>query len=447
MKALRDAIWSREVEPNMRPGMTLDERRAEADRCAINPVIRHMDAMLRARRCDFVVKGEAGAGLISCITERTKHGESSRLIIRGQKPAADWIASLPVLNLNATANLDLTRQTFPEMVMPPIPKAERHHAATHQILGRWGGYHLGERTKLIADIRTFITLKMIGRSKGLVIVYKGTEHLFQGIPNVDTAHHGDIAGDDTHRDYDFLLVIGGAFANYEDVASIAAGRGAGAVPIEQPVPVTRVATLTDGRAVAIPNVMAYAHPGVDVTHDSIFRASVIQASGRIDQFRRSLDNTCVTYIMANVIMDRPMTSIRPWLSVRPGRGQTMITTGRVATSRVGMRILHPDLYSSERAADSARWREDQTIPNMIERTRKVVALDGPAWLMARWQAHGQGQRPQAVLFRPVKATPSRPPWRPSWARAGAVGSLPLHTGHRCATQPGLHQDLCQAGAE
>ena len=49
---------------------------------------------------------------------------------------------------------------------------------------------------------------MIGRSKGLVIVYKDIEHEFQGIPDVE-ADHGDIAGDDTHRDDDFRLVIGG----------------------------------------------------------------------------------------------------------------------------------------------------------------------------------------------------------------------------------------------
>ena len=151
-----------------------------------------------------------------------------------------------MLNLNATASLDLARLTFPDMSMPVIPKVERPHAVTHQILGPVGPSVSGQASKRVEELKTFVRLKMIGRHKGLIITYKDIEHLFQGIPDVVTAHHGDIAGDDTHRDYDFLLVIGGAFADYEDAASIAAGRGAGAVPIASPVPVTRVAALADG---------------------------------------------------------------------------------------------------------------------------------------------------------------------------------------------------------
>ena len=300
MQDLEAAVWSRWCEPEMWPEMSLDERREETVRCKINVVLRRQAAMLQALD-GIVTRGEAGAGLISCVTDVTARGDHSRLIIRGQKPAADWLTELPVLNLNATANLELARLMFSDIVMP---RAERLHASTHQVLGRWGRRYLAKHPKIIAELRAFIRLKMIGRRKGLVVVYKDIKHLFQGIPDVETAHHGDILGDDTHRGHDFLLVIGGAFADHADTASIAAGRGAGAVPIAPPVPVTRIATLASGTAVAIPGIMAYAHPGFDAAHDSIFAASVIQATGRIDQFRRTAADTCVVYVMANVILDR-----------------------------------------------------------------------------------------------------------------------------------------------
>ena len=67
--------------------------------------------------------------------QKDAKGSELCLIIRGQKPVADWLAPLPVLNLNATANLDLARLTFPNITMPVMPKAERPHAAN---VSYWG---------------------------------------------------------------------------------------------------------------------------------------------------------------------------------------------------------------------------------------------------------------------------------------------------------------------
>jgi hypothetical protein len=397
-KELRDANASCKIPPDMHPAMTPEQRKAEADRCAPNEVTRHRDALLRALY-EMVTKGEAGAGLVSCVTKVTPSGQHSRLVIRGQRDVAEWLRPLPLLNLNATPSLDLARLTFPDMTMPEIPKAARPHAETHQILGRSGRRYLEKHPKRVEEIRAFVRLKMIGRQRGLIVVYKDIEHLFQGIPGVATMHHGDLAGDDTHRDCDFLLVIGGSFANYEDAASIAAGRGAGAVPIVAPVPVTRIATLADGTAVAVPDVMAYADPGVDAVHDSIFRSSVIQAAGRVGQFERTAENPCAIYIMANVVMDRPVQSIRFWSSVRPGPGQRETVTGQVACGRRGMRTLHPNIYSSERSADSHRYREDGDIARKRARVLAIIASDTVPWFSAMAQAAGQGHKPEEFFFR------------------------------------------------
>ena len=58
------------------------------------PGDRRLDALLRAIEA-IVTRGEAGAGLVTCLTDITASGDHSRLIIRGQKAAAAWIASLP----------------------------------------------------------------------------------------------------------------------------------------------------------------------------------------------------------------------------------------------------------------------------------------------------------------------------------------------------------------
>ena len=401
---MRRASWARKVEPQMSPEMTLEERKEEADRCKINLVIRRMAVLFHAVE-GITTKGEAGGGLVSCVTETTASGDQSKLIIRGQKPAADWVKALPVLNLNATADLDLARLALPEMTKPTIPKAERPHAETHQIIGPSGQRGLKRNSKRVEAIREFVQLQMIRHRKGLIITYKDIEDQFQGIPNVVTMHHGDLAGSDLHRDIDVLFVIGGPFAGYEDAASIAAGRGAGAVPIIKPVPVTRIATLTDGTAVAVPNVMAYADPGVDAAHNSIYRAGIIQAVGRQGQFQRSLSDTCATWIMANVIMDRPMDTIRPWAAVRPGRLHKMILAGAVITNAAHMHIVHPDIYASERAAEADRWRHHGTVEGMIAAAKPTYAQGERPSSLVTYQPGGQGQRiSHAVCWEGDEAT-------------------------------------------
>jgi hypothetical protein len=386
---VRKGSWLRWREPAMTPGMSLEKRRDEAERCAGNVMLRQIATLTHALD-GILTRGEAGAGLVSVRHKMSRRGSETILTIRGQKQPAAWIAELPVLNLNATAILEDVRLVFPTAVMPEVPRAERPYAETHQVLGRWGRRNLANNPKRIAELKEFVRMQMTGRSTGLVITYKDIEHLFKGIPGVQTEHHGNIAGDDRYRDCDFLMVIGGGFASPAAIAAMAAGRGAGAVTTANPVPTTRIAQLTSGTAVAMPDVMAYEHPALDRVHRSIFPASVTQAAGRQSQIDRTASNPCVTFILANVVMDRPVDSIRFYRSIRVDRLGKMILRGKVITNAAHMHLVHPDLFPSAKAASNARHRSAGTIARTIQATYEVVRQDPRPWVLIEYQASGQG---------------------------------------------------------
>ena len=174
---------------------------------------------------------------------------------------------------------------------------------------------------------------------------------------------------------------------------------------------TRVATLTDGTAVAMPDIMAYTHPGVDATHNTIFAPSVVQAAGRVGQFHRTPDNTCVTYIV-NVIMDRPMTSIRPWEAVRPGPGAAGDRDRQGGWAAVACTpCTRVSTAPSVRPTCTAGARTARS-PTSVRVCLRSSRSDTVPWFSVMAQAAGQGHKPEEFFFRRGTGEDLRPPWKP-----------------------------------
>ena len=131
---------------------------------------------------------------------------------------------------------------------------------------------------------------------------------------------------------------------------------------------------------------------VYAAHNSIYRAGIIQAVGRQGQFQRSLSDTCAAWVMANVIMDRPMNTIRPWAMVSPGRLHKQILAGAVITNAAHMPLIHPTIYASEAAAESSRWRENGTVDGMAAAAKPIFAMGERPSFLITYQPEGQGQR-------------------------------------------------------
>jgi hypothetical protein len=187
----------------------------------------------------------------------------------------------------------------------------------------------------------------------LVVTHKSAESAFAGMPGIATGHFGDVAGSDMHADADAAFIIGGAFARPEDVASIAAARGGGAVAAAKPARMPRAALLATGAAVEIA-CMAYEEPTADVVHRGIYDASIVQAAGRVRPIERSADNPAVVYVFANVALPFPVTSVDRWRDVRPDRLARMVAAGVVWSNAADMAAHRPDLFPTTKAAERAR---------------------------------------------------------------------------------------------
>jgi hypothetical protein len=392
----RRLLWRRGRDVRMWPGMRLEDRTAEARRAAVNGQLPALVSLTRALE-DVLTRGQEGAGLVSVHLDTRRTGSQIVLTMRGQRAPAAWLAEMPVLMLNATARVEDARRVFPDAEPGGVPRAEAPHALVHQRTGCFGRRFLEAHPERIAELRDFIRMIMIGKTFGLVITHQSIEHLFQGIPGVITAHHGDIAGSDQYAHVEAIFIIGGSFPGPAAVADIAAARGGGAVRMANPRRMTRVARLVSGEAVAI-QVMGYEDPAAEAVHRGIYDTSVTQALGRPRPLERTATNPSIAYVMANVVTDRPVMTLGRFQDAKPDRLVKMVLRGTVLFNAAHAAMLHPGLFRTPKAFERARENAHGTVADMIAATKAITRKDFAPWFLVTYQMAGQGNKwSQAVV--------------------------------------------------
>lgn len=392
---MRALNWRRKMPVPMQPGMDPEAREAAARLVAVNGQIPRIAALTYALD-GMLTRRETGAGLVSVRLDLRRSGSQTVLTIRGQKEPAVWLADLPVLMLNGTGHIEDVRRVYPDAELAEVPRGAAPHCRTVQITGGFGRSTLARHPTRIAELRDFITVATLDRPSSLVVTHKSTEPAFTGIPGIATAHHGDIAGSDEHAGVDAAFVIGGAFARPEDVASIAAARGGGAVTVAKPVPTPRAALLASGVAVTI-DVMAYADPAMDAVHRGIYDPSIIQAAARPRGIQRTAETPVIRYLFGNVALPFPVDHLARWQDVRPDRLVRMVASGTVWTNAADMTHFRPDLFPTAKAAEHARRRFAGSVSDMREATAAIVRHDPRPWVEIAFQPPGQGQRARFVF--------------------------------------------------
>jgi hypothetical protein len=409
---MRRLTWKREIPVQMWPGMDPDSRKAAARLAATNGQLAGIAGLTHALEA-ILTGGDAGAGLVSVRLDVKRRGSETVLTVRGQKEPAAWMADLPVLMMDATGRLDDVQRVF-DSELAEAPRAAWPHCEVHQITGGFGRSTMARHKTRLAELRDFSALSTMDEPAALVVTHKSAEDTFMGMPGIVTAHHGAIAGLDAHAMVDAAFIIGGTFASPEDVASIAAARGGGAVAVARPERAMRAALLTSGAAVGI-ECLVYGDPAADAVHRGIYDASIIQAIGRVRPIERTANNPAVVYVFANVALPFPVASVTAWKDRRPDRVARMIAGGIVWTNATDMATYRPDLFKSAKAAEGARRRAAGTVADMREAVWQTVRHDPRPWVEIAFQPPGQGQR-------------QRPIWCPAGAEAAAYAAIEAETG-------------------
>jgi DNA primase len=393
---MREQNWRRKVDVDMQPDMPLDERREVARKAAVNAQLPSIAALTHAVEA-ILAEGDKAAGLVSVDLETTRTNSQIRLIVRGQRRPARWLSDIPVLMLNASGRIDDVRRVFPSAEVAEVPQAIWPHCAVHQIIGGFGRSTLARNKRRIEELRDFVTVSMMGKQQGMLAVHMAHEEAFTGIDGVLTEHHGNLAGSNDHELAHIGFVIGGAFPSSNDVASIAAARGGGAVKATAPRPVKRSALVASGSGTQFP-CLSYEDTASDAVHRGVYDTSIIQAVGRMRPMRRTESNPAIAYVFGNVALPFPVASIQHWREIRPTKLVRMIARKRVWLNATHMALFERDLFISQKAAERARDRFAGSVAEMREGARKIVRNDFRPWVELMFQAGGQGQREASLLI-------------------------------------------------
>jgi hypothetical protein len=387
----RALSWQRKIPHKMFPGMALNERKLRAAEARFNTKLRGIATALHAfaEICEAVEAGENKTG---------KDGErlwieGGRLVVPGLRQVKKQFAERPIIWASATTRPERARQILPdiEVVAPPQPAAS--HQRIHLRIGAFGKSSFGRSAHKITDMIDRVRVEMLGRRKGLVIAHKDIEHAFTGIANVETLHHGSVAGDDDFAGIDALFVVGGPFAPPGDVRKLAQAEARARVAYCKPVR-TPCAVLLDHPFVEHPigvqfERLGYTDPRMQRVHEGVYDAGIIQAIGRARGLNRTAENSVDVFVFGNLPLPMPVTSVERTKPV--SRLDKMILAGHVPTNARDLARAHPRMFPSADAAAKARdgWGKRD---GMQARILQLAQLAGDAWDSVLWQPDAKGHK-------------------------------------------------------
>jgi len=176
--------------------------------------------------------------------------------------------------------------------------------------------------------------------------------------------------------------------------------------------------MADGTGQAA-TVRAYANADLEALRAAITDAEVFQAVGRGRAVNRTAETPLDVFVMADVVLPLPVTTLARWEDVRPGALERMAARGCVLLGPTDAARAYPDLFVSPDAARMAIQREagERDFPNKPLRNTLHREMFGKSLVRVSYRPHGRGQQ-----TRRAWAAPSRLPTLRAWLE-GLVGPL------------------------
>jgi hypothetical protein len=428
---LRVLNWTRKIDPEMWPGMPIEQRRAAAKRAAgINPALPKMAALfhaladaapdrigdaeglaaLDARTGSLEEAGidpgsdsgipddvdpsdgdDLNAGRADRASERVKV-EAGVITVHGLKPVAAWLANRPVLIASATADPELIRQWFPTLQHSTPPAPAMPFVTIRQYHGGFGKRAMARRRPALIE-RARYEMADLG-ADGLTITYKQHAPAFrEALDGASVAHHGGLIGADRFRHVKKELVFGAPFPTDRQIARLASCEAGRIVPVEAPVATPCRALLATGEGVEF-NRMAYRDPAAQAVLQRVYDAAAIQAIGRARPLLRTAADPVEIIYCGNVPLPFPVASIGRLHPVT--KLEKVIATGIVSPSGAYLHRLHPDVFPSEEAGRAAIWRAGGRAEVWAATRQAAGRRDGPS-VRVILQPAGQGHGLQDLV--------------------------------------------------
>lgn len=417
------------LDPGLRPGMSADERRQAGSIVAANE---------RMRRIALVLDGLADliAGRCGEHALRIAHVEGNEgptIILHGHQRLNAALGQLPVLHLDATMRRELAKVILPGLEVVEIAAAQPHAHVT-LVTGGFGksslcvGKHTApeaaaRRTNRLQECVDFVrwhALRLAPRPV-LVITYRDIEAAFRGINGVSTAHFNAIAGLDRYRDAAAVILIGRPLPSDQALGPLVAGLF-GRFPEGSYQRRMKSVRLRSGALAGIP-VLEHEDEQAECLRAAICDDELIQAIGRGRGVNRTAETPLEIHVLANVALPLIHDQVIPWEACSPDTVQRMLIQGVAVDSPSDAAVLHPTLFGSAAAAESAFRRAGfnrQTPIYVSYRGLTVKSAGyrrggrGRGWQQAFW--HGPDD--QAIRDRLEAALGPFAEWKPDLLRVG-----------------------------
>jgi putative DNA primase/helicase len=444
--------WSRKVGTALRPGMTAADRRKAVEAAAENRTIPAL-----ARVWDLLadaIEGTHDAAGVEVETVATDDGPLRRLRLRWHAEIrTGWC--LPTLHTDATMKVDLVEHYLPRLTLTATCEAVMPNVTIRQVFDRpFSAKMLNpdavtrDRDKAtaqnnLARLHSYIVNRAReyrGRGRNgidvLVIVQKAIEVrlVAMGLPaGVEIAHHGNVAGIDQWGGVALLVAVGRtspAPGAVEALATAMTNRPAMPLPDTGAVPwyvkVNRGIRLTDG---SVLKVEGDQHPDdvAEAVRWSIVEGGLIQSIGRGRGVNRSAGAPLQVDILTDVVLPLTVIEALTWDDVKPVASDVMMARGAALENSADMAAAFPDLFPSERAANTARQRTDTNAYREASIKANVSVLAAVAYRPA-----GAGKKLRSAWFD-LTMIPNPAAWLTE--RLGPLASFEFITEPAASTPP------------
>jgi putative DNA primase/helicase len=310
--------WQRKIKVNVYPGMSREDRALAIKAAQGNIGIERMARMWREMA--YVIENEiAVSGRLSfddITDEKTRSTYKAIRVIWRTDIKKGWKA--PTLHYDATMQMDLVREYFPQAVL----RAEIEAATPHQIVTQYHDKTFSSWTlkneKQVDKLWLWSKAKAM-RSGGrwLVVVQKHVEDSIRArhkIPSfIDIAHHNAIAGRDEWRDVRGLIVAGRTAPPPIPVEQIAGAlSGKHIEPVGEWYPaITETITARDGSKIT---VEADRHPNTlaEQIRYAINETELMQIIGRARGVSRQADGPVEIMVLGDTPLPVELDALQEW---------------------------------------------------------------------------------------------------------------------------------------
>ena len=167
---------------------------------------------------------------------------------------------------------------------------------------------------------------------------------FADIPGVLTAHFNAIAGLDTYKDVDRIILIGRPIPGSDDLEHLT-GALLGKEVQGSYATEDRAVRMHDGSSGSV-RVLAHTDPSAELVRAAICDDELIQAMGRGRGVNRTGANPLDVHILADVALPLVHDTVTAWDMVAPDIFQKMLLAGLAVDSPADAAVLHPAMFAN-----------------------------------------------------------------------------------------------------